>query len=263
MLRSWCLVAIVPLVLMGCANTPASRESSVQTPVSQQAAVGDARQRAKAHADLGLVYLREGQLNVALDEARIAIEADASYPLGHNLLALVQMYLKENRAAEESFAQALRLASADPEINNNYGWFLCQTGRERESLNYFFIASKSQLYATPTKPLTNAGICAFRVEDLKAAEDFLIKALRADPLNGDAQFLLADICYRTGRFTEARMRLGELHKLGEPLVESAWLALRVERKLGDREAEGRYATLIRRKFQDSREYQLLMQGKYE
>jgi len=259
---SW-LGILLAAALAGCAGSPVSNSDNSQTPVSQQVAVGDARQRAKAHTDLGMVYLREGRLNVALDEARIAIESDSSYPLGYNLLGLVQMYLKDNGAAEDSFGRALRLAPSDPEINNNYGWFYCQSGREQQSISYFETASRSQLYSTPTKPLTNAGICSLGMQDDKGAEQFLLRALRADPSNGDAQFLLADICYRTGRLGEARLRLAEIHRMSEPTAQTAWLGLRIERKFGDREAESRYASELRRKFQDSREHQLLLQGRFE
>jgi type IV pilus assembly protein PilF len=261
-LKRWAAV-LLPLVVIGCASNRPEAELSSQGPVSQQVAVGDARQRAKAHVDLGLHYLRDNQLNVAMDEARTAIEADSSYPLGYNLLGLVQMYLKENRVAEESFSRALRLAPGDPEINNNFGWFLCHTGRERQSISYFEAASKSALYATPTKPLTNAAMCLLGIDDRKGAEDYLVRALRADPQNADAEFILADLYYRTGRLMEARQRLADRHRKVEPTAQTAWLGLRLERKLGDRESEVRYATMIRRNFPKSREYDLMMQGSFE
>ncbi|MBI5786803.1 MAG: type IV pilus biogenesis/stability protein PilW [Rhodocyclales bacterium] len=260
--RGWWAV-VVPLVLSACGGMPLDSDRSVQTPVSQQAAVGDAQRAAKAHTDLGMVYLREGQLNVALDEARKAIEADSSYPLGYNLYGLVQMYLEDNRAAEESLGRALQLAPADPEINNNYGWFLCQSGRQKQSIEYFVAASKNTLYVAPTKPLTNAAICSIGAGDDKGAEEFLTKALRADPQNGDAHFLLAELYYRTGRLIDARLRLADVHRLTAPTAQSVWLGLRVERKLGDREAEARYGKQLRREFQDSREFQLLKQGIYQ
>lgn len=260
----WSLLSVLSVLLTGCAGAPSAGAPTVTpAPVSQQEAVGDSRQRAKAHTELGMLYLRQGRLNVALDEARVAIESDASYPLGYNLLALVQMTLKDNKAAEENFGRAIRLAPTDPEVNNNYGWFLCQTERERQSFDYFETAGRSALYDAPTKPLTNAGICALAISDDKAAEGYLLRAMRLDPANSEAQFLLADICYRTGRLNEAKMRLADVHRLNEPSPQTTWLGLRVERKLGDREAETRFAAQLRRKFQESREYQLLMQGRFE
>jgi type IV pilus assembly protein PilF len=254
---------LLPILVGGCVANPPAKESSIQEPISQQTAVGVPRQRAKAHVELGMEYFRSGGMSVALDEARLAIESDSSYPLGYNLLALVQMTLKENRGAEENFRRALELAPGDPEITNNFGWFLCQTEREQQSIPYFVTASNSALYQTPTKPLTNAGICSLAMKDDKAAEGFFARALRADPANIDAQFLLADICYRTGRLQEARARLNDVHRRVDPSAQSAWLGVRVERKLEDREAENRFAGEIRRRFRDSQEYQLLMQGKYE
>lgn len=262
-MRVWAGILVVP-ILFGCAANPSTKDdSSMQGPVSQQVAVGDARQRAKAHVELGMEYLGSRRLSVALDEARHAIAADSSYPMSYNLLALVDMYLKENRGAEENFQRALSLAPGDPEINNNYGWFLCQSEREQQSIPYFVTASNAQLYSTPTKPLTNAGICSLGMKDDKGAESFLLKALREDSSNIDAQFLLADICYRNGRLDEARARLNDIHRRGEPSAQTAWLGLRVARKLDDRDGENRYVSEIRRRFHDTREYQLLMQGQFE
>lgn len=263
MVRSrWWAVA-VPLVLSACGGMPLESHQSVQTPISQQTAVGESRRAAKAHTDLGMLYLREGQLRVALDEARKAIEADSSYPLGYNLNGLVQMYLNDERAAEESLTRALQLAPNDPEINNNLGWFLCQAGRQKDSIKYFEAASKNTLYVAPTKPLTNAAICSIGAGDDKGGEDFLMRALRADPQNGDAYFLLAELYYRTGRLVDARLRLADVHRLGAPSAQSLWLGLRIERKLGDREAEMRYGRQLRREFSDSREFQLMKQGIYQ
>jgi type IV pilus assembly protein PilF len=263
MVRFWSMAALLPAALAGCVANPAVNDPNSETPVSQQVAVGDSRLRAKAHADLGMIYLSDGQLNTAQEEARVAIESDSSYPLGHSLLGLVQMYLKNNVAAEESFKRALALAPNDPEVTNNYGWFLCQSGKEAQSIPYFVTASKSQLYATPTKPLTNAGVCSLSMNDSKGGEDFLLRALRADSTNTDAHFLLADLYFRTGRLNEARAHLAEIHRVTEPVAGTIWLGLRIERKAGDRDAENRFASQLRRKFQGSREYELMTQGKFE
>jgi type IV pilus assembly protein PilF len=173
------------------------------------------------------------------------------------------MQLRENPAAESNFEKALAAAPADPEINNSYGWFLCQTGREQRSLQYFLAAIKSPLYATPTLPYTNAGICSMRIKDDKAAEDYFVKALRLDSNNDRALYFLANITYRQGRIAAARLHLQELHKITEPSPESLWLGVRIERRLGDREAEARLAAQLRRRFPGTPEQQLLMQGQFD
>jgi type IV pilus assembly protein PilF len=110
MLRTGLLAVVISLLLAACGGLPVDDERAGQIPVSQQPVVGEARRAAKAHTDLGMVYLREGQLPVALEEARRAIDSDSSYPLAYNLLGVVQMYLDENPAAEEAFGRAIQMA---------------------------------------------------------------------------------------------------------------------------------------------------------
>lgn len=262
-MKSGFLIPVLACLVAACGSDPARQGGQVEQAVSQQVAAGEAQRRAKVHTELGSLYLKDARYAVALDEARIAAAADPGYAPAYNLLGLVHMYLNETRFAEDNFAQALRLAPADPEINNNYGWFLCQTGREQLSMVYFQNAIRSSLYETPGKPLTNAGLCSLRVKDDRAAEEFLLRALRFDAENVQALYWLADINYRSARLAEARLRIGELHKLIDPNAESLWLALRIERRIGDREAEVRYATQLRRKFAGTVEHQRLMQGQYD
>ena len=231
--------------------------------ISRQEARSDSQQRAKVHTELGALYLQDDNLAVALDEARIALSADPNYAPAYSLMGLTYMQMRENASAEQSFEQALRIAPNDPEINNNYGWFLCQTGREQRSLSYFNVAINSPLYDTPEMSLTNAGICLLRLKNDEGAEDYFMRALKFDAENVRAIFLLADICYRQNRLAAARLHLSELHKLIDPSAESLWLALRVERKAGKHETEARYATQLRHDFVGSPEHLKLLQGQYE
>jgi len=251
------------LYLGGCAVGNRANEQATEQPVSQQSATNDSRQRAKVHTELGALYMQRGNMGVALEEARTALSADSGYAPAYNLQGLVYMQLRENQSAENNFERALAIAPTDPEINNSFGWFLCQTGRERRSLQYFLAAIKSPLYATPALPYTNAGICSMRIKDDKAAEDFFVKALRLDSNADRAIYFLADISYRQGRIAAARLHLRELHKIAEPSPETLWLGVRIERKFGDREAEARLASQLRRQFPDSQEQQMLMQGQYD
>ena len=260
------LVALwMGLLLAGCAATgsgPGSGQGA-QQPTSSKPAENEQQQRAKVHTELGSLYMLDGRSAIALEEARIALSADPDYAPAYNLLGLTHMVLNEPRLAEDNFEKALRLAPGDPEINNNFGWFLCQNGRERRSIDFFMAAGKNPLYTTPTKPFTNAGICAMLMKDDKAAEEYLAIALRLSPTNTQALFWLADIAYRKGRYSEARQWTTDIEKMMEPSAEVIWLALRIERKLGNREAEARYASQLRRRFVGSPEQRLLTQGQYD
>lgn len=255
-----CGIAPLAMLLAACA---AVVPQQVEQPVSQQVTTSDASQSAKVHTELGGLYLAQGNMAIALEEARKAIAVAESYAPAHSLMGLVRMQMGDNRAAEESYARALRLAPTDAEINNSYGWFLCQTGRESRAIEHFQAALKSPLYKTPSLPNTNAGICSLRLKDDKAAEEYFLRAARLDAANDRALYFLADIAYRQGRLAAARQRLADLHKLGEPSAESLWLSLRVERGLGEREMEARLAAQLRRRFPEAPETQRLMQGQYE
>lgn len=251
------------VALAGCTATGSGSGQGAQQAVSAQPAASDQQQRAKVHTELGSLYLLDGRSAVALEEARIALSVDSNYAPAYNLLGLTHMALNEPRLAEDNFQQALRLAPGDPEISNNYGWFLCQNGREQASINYFMAAAKNPLYASPSKPYTNAGICSMRVKNDKAAEEYLSTALRLSPGNTQAMLGLADIAYQQGRFKEARQWTADLERMIEPTSDVIWMIVRIERKLGNREAEARYATQLRRRFPGSVEQRLLAQGKYD
>lgn len=255
---------IAAMLLAACAGGGGSGYSDpAPQPVSQQTNTGETRSRARIHTELGTAYLDARRLAPALDEARIALGIDSGYPLAHNLLALVYMELKENGPAEESFLRALQLAPGDPDISNNYGWFLCETGRAAKAMPYLQTALRNPLYGTPVVAMNNAAVCASRLGDNKAAEDYLLRSLRLDPNNVRGLYLLADLAYRQGRYSEAKLRLTELNRKADTTPASVWLGLRVARKLGDRSDEARYVAQLRQKFADSPENELLAQGRFE
>lgn len=250
------------LLLVGCSQT-AVREGKSEVPVSEQPASSDAQKRAKVHADLGLAYYDSRRMAIALDEARRAIDADPGYAPAYNLLGLVHMYLMENGPAEEAFRKAVGLAPSDAEINNNYGWFLCTLGREKEGIGRLMSAVKNPLYATPTKPYTNAGLCSLRLKDETAAAEYFKRAVEADQRNAQALYHLANLSFLGGNYQEAQRLIGAVLEIQEANAESLWLALRVERKLGDQAAESKFANQLRQGFAGSKEHQMLIRGQYE
>lgn len=225
----------------------------------------DARGRAKVHTELGAAYFQAGNMAVAIEELKVAIAADSSYAPAYSVLGLVHAYLKENDLAERNLKRALDLTPNDPEINNNFGWFLCQTGHERQSITYFLNAVKNPLYETPDRAYANAGACALKAQDFDGAAKYLQTAIR---LGGDAaipaRVQLATLAYRRGNLEEAKRLLGEVLKVMEPASpEALWLAFRIERKLGNKSAESGFAAQLRGRYPDSPEYQEFLKGNFE
>jgi len=247
-------------ILLAAACATKEPESTGGTIVGE---VGDARNRARVHTELAGAYYERGNMGVALDELRQANTADPSYPQAYGLLGLVYMELKDSRQAEANFERALRLSPNDADINHNYGWFLCQNSREKESIKYFLQALRNPLYSAPGRTYSAAGICSLRANNPKDAEEFFQRALRLDADDPTSLLQLGQIRYRQGNIEEARRLVSRYNKLVSPNPESLWLAVKIERKLGERVTEQSYANQLRRRFPNSAEYQSLQRGQYD
>lgn len=257
--------ALAPALLAGCETlqtTSSNPEPSTETGMIT-GEVSDPRNRAKLRTELAALYYERGNMAVALEELRQAVAADPNYALTYSMFGLVYMDLRENQLAQTNFERALRLSPNDSDINHNYGSFLCQTGREAESIKYFLQAVRNSLYPTPWRSWATAGICAMRKDNLKDAEEFLQRALRLDSDYPPALLAVAQLRYRSGNLEDARKFVSRYNRVVDPTAESLWLALRIERKLGERVVEQSYGTQLRRRFANSREYQMLQRGEYD
>jgi type IV pilus assembly protein PilF len=250
------------LGLAACAGgaPPAAPKIDTGSIVSE---VGEPRNRARTHTELAGAYYQRGNMGVALEELRIATAADSTYAPAYSLYGLVYMELREEKLAEQNFERALNLAPNDADINHNYGVFLCQTRREPDSIKYFNTAIRNPLYATPWRSYSAAGMCTLRSGNSKEAEQYFERALRLQPDDANSLLNLGQIRYKQGKIDEARRLVSRYNKLAEPSAESLWLALRIERKSGERVAEQSYANQLRRRFPGSAEYQSLQRGKFD
>lgn len=254
------LGCLLVILAAGCATQDMDPTHDTGTIVGE---VGDPRNRAKVHTELAALYYSNGNLGVALEELRAAASADSSYAPVHGMFGLVYMQLRENQLAEASFERALRLSPNDADINHNYGWFLCQTGREPASIKYFLHAIRNPLYPAPWRSYSAAGFCNLKMNQLKDAEAFFERALKLEPDEPGSLLQLGQIRYRQGNMGEARRLVQRHNKLVAPTAESLWLALRVERRLGERVAEQGFANQLRRRYPDSAEFQSLQRGQFD
>jgi type IV pilus assembly protein PilF len=256
------IATAVLLLLTACSGAPVP-ETPAPSAGPLIGEVGEPRKRAQAHTELAAAYLERGNMGVALEELRVATAADAGYAPAHSMLGLVYMELREAKLAEQSFERALSLSPNDADINHNYGVFLCQNKREPESVKYFMQAIRNPLYATPWRSYSAAGVCTLRLNNLKDAEQFFERALRMEPDERASLLNLGQIRYKQGKVDEARKLVARYNKLADPSPESLWLALRIERRAGQRVAEQSYANQLRRRFPGSPEYQALQRGSFD
>lgn len=223
----------------------------------------DARTRSKAHNDLAAAYYGLGNLAVALQESRIAVQADPTYASAYNMQGLINIELRDNNAAEQSFLRGLQLAPQDPDLNHNYGSFLCRVGREKEGVQRFMQAVKNPLYQTPAKSYATAAQCVQRI-DPEESDGLYRNALRLEPNNPTILQQYAGLQYQRGKLDEARDLMARYNQAAaEPNAEALWLQLRIERKLGNTRDEASYAAQLGRRYPNSPQTQALQRGAYD
>lgn len=251
-MKKW--IALFSLVILAGCGTPSGGGQAAPDQLKSRAS-------AKVHTELAGMYYERAQMGIALGEIDMALQADRNYAPAYSVRGLIRMALREYREAEEDFQQSLRLDRNDSETHNNYGWFLCQRGREKESIPHFMAAIKNPLYATPERAYLNAGLCSKKAGDRKDAEEFLQRALQVQPGLSQALLGMAELSFDNGDYTAAKQYFAKFSEKSDSLTaEQLWLAVRIERKAGDRNAEASYAMQLRKRFPDARETRLLMHG---
>lgn len=234
------------MILSGCGTTSGVDNSAAS---------------AKVHTELAALYYERAQYGVALEEAAIALEADSGYSPAYGVRGLIHMALREDKLAEDDFRKGLRLDDLNANLHNNYGWFLCQRGREKESIPHFMAALKDPLYKTPALAYLNAGVCSRKAGNIQDAEEFLLKSLQRQADMAPALIALAELNYDKGDYAMARQYYSRFAERNANLTaQQLWLGIRIHRKVRDRNAEASLGMQLRKRYPDSKETQMLMRG---
>lgn len=254
------IVLLAVLILDGCTKTTLPIQASPPDAAQKKASREESE---RIHTELGAGYYSRGQYKIALDELKQTLKINDEYAPAYDVLGLVYMALNEDKLAEENFRRAIELAPQDPNIRNNYGWYLCNRNQFAESIKQFDIALGNPLYSTPASALTNAGICSLRAKEPGRAKTYFKASLKIDPNQAEALTGLARIDYREGDLAEARTLIERMLEYNQPTAQALWIGLRVARKQNDHDTEASYGLLMRNRFPDAPETQLLLQGKYD
>ncbi len=240
------LLVLAVLLTAGCASTAERNQSDER-----------ARKLVETNIQLGAGYLQQGQMNAAKEKLDKALELAPDDPQANNVMAVLQWRLRDYESAERHFRRALgsKVGSINPDIQHNYGAFLCDRGRVDEAMTWFERAIANPQYPTPELANLNAGMCLLKKPDRIGAERYLRQALQRNPTLAPALLTLARLTYESGNALSARGFMERYVKAGPETAESLWLGIRVERTLGNRIAESNYALRLKGKFPDAPETQ--------
>jgi len=255
----------VAVLLTGCASVGLqSRDQGAYIPVSQRTPTSEIEKGAKIHTELAGAYFADSQIQTAQEEVTVALAYDTSYAPAHSMQGLIYMRLGDLARADASFAKARRLEPRDPNIANNYGWYLCNTGRSQKGFSMVKQALDSPLYQTPVRAIVNIGDCHLHSGDLNQATTSYQRALvLSDNNNVLAHLGLARVDYKRGQYADSlRKSQAMLSKYGaSPGV--LWQALISARGMQDTNTEMRFAAQLKNRFPRSIEYQWFIQGRKE
>lgn len=258
------LLVAPAMLLSGCvvvrSNPEEARNDNAASGIAHHV---DAKRRADIRLQLAIGYFERGQFSVAVEEAGLALEAMPESAEAFSLRALAYMELGQAGAAERDFQRAMVLAPKQPDFANNYGWFLCNHGRIADSISYFESAVSDPEYRSPGKALVNAGTCSMRLGNNDAAARYLKQAFQHEPGNPVVNMGLGKFYFDRQELERARFHISRVSEIEMLNAEALWIAVRIERKLGNQVAEHELAAQLHRRFPSSSEYAAYQRGAFD
>lgn len=136
---------------------------------------------AALNARLGIAYLDRGQRKRAKEKLVRALSQEPN-SLDANV-AMAYFYEKtgQDSIAEHYHKHALEISHRAGAQLNNYGAFLCRTGRYQQSLPYFEEAASDKNYLNTAAAFENAGFCSMALSKTEMAKAYFLKALKIEP----------------------------------------------------------------------------------
>ena len=168
-MSTWRVVTVACVLLVAVCGLNACGSTSKQLDTLTPAEPDSTRQRAMRRLSLASAYYEQNQNDVAQQEVRAALQIDPNYADAYSLLGLIHQRGNAPVLAQQSFEQALQLASQAPvrsaelgAIQHNYGWFLCEQKRFAEAQAQFAQALSQSSYASTDKTIKAIAFCKQR-----------------------------------------------------------------------------------------------------
>lgn len=203
-----------------------------------------ARPDPEATFNAGLMHLREGRTEQAIEAFRSAIKQDSKNPYFYKGLGVAYLSLNQHKNAVEAFRKALELNPYYVDVRNDLGTALILAGRREEGKKEILAAFNDPMNPTPEISARNLGqayldekryaealnwcqtsvsrnksypdahlcvadifVAAGRLDDAVAGLELAVKTIPDEP---SVVLALGQAYYRSGRFSEAREKLEQV-----------------------------------------------------
>jgi len=194
----------------------------LKEPDAAKAAFGDllaSQPPAQAHLLLGRAYVESAMYPEALDELRVALQADPSSLAARTEMAKAQIGLRQNDEAEKTLREILSAEPSNPDANYYLGSLLVLAGQEADALPYLETARKARPEGWGA--YYYLGRARMQQKNAPLALPLLEQASRLNPEEAAVWFQLSRAYQALGRTKDVRAARERYDKLREASLESA------------------------------------------
>lgn len=224
-------------ILNGCSNT---------------SSLPDGDKAGSYYTQLGVGYLQKGRLDLANLNLEKAIAQDPGSAPANHYYALLQERLGNDEKAAKHFRKALDVTPKDSGLLNNYGSYLCRTGKYAEAEQAFLKSVSDPLYKTPEFAYTNAGICIKKAGNITQAESYFRQALEKNSRFSEALYQMARLHQEKGEPAKAEAFLYRYNDSAPATPDSLLLCYQIQTRLNEADKADACAAELRGKFPDSK-----------
>ncbi|MBR2251398.1 MAG: type IV pilus biogenesis/stability protein PilW [Neisseriaceae bacterium] len=212
---------------------------------------------AKTKTQLAIEYMKVGEHRQSIAAIEEAIKAKSSYDMAWLVRGVIYQNLKVNDKADESFRRALSISPTSAEINNNYGWFLCDNMKQYQTaISYFDKALADPTYPQPHIATMNKGICKGRTGDIAGAAADLARAKALAPNFPAPTKEMARLKLMENQAHPARELMNQYQRQVDRLgPDDLLLGWKISKALGDTQSAFEYEAQLRQMFPASNELQ--------
>lgn len=250
MLRS-VAVALLALSLVACGTGGGTRSQGGDT----ASGPGKGQSAAEVNVSLGQAYLEQGQLELALEKLKKALQLDPKLSSAHTVIAVVYERINDPAQAQFHYKRATELAPKNGPALNNYGTHLCRAKQYAEADKYFARALADPFYQAPGTAHANRGACAMLWGDLDLAEKSLREAVRLQPESAQALYDMARVLHARKDDFKARAFVQRCESAAGASPELLELAMHIEQGLANERGVREYRSRLLREFPESSQAQ--------
>ena len=184
----------------------------------------DRKREADAHMRMGVTYLEQRNLPMAMRELTKASELDPGNAEIEMTLGLAYQARGDLSKAEEHLRRAIDLKPDSADARNNLGIVLAGRKKWGEAIREFEAAAANVMYTTPERAYFNLGEAYRAKGDSANAEGAYRRALRANELYAPAYTALSAILAGRGKWNDAASVLTRCVEI-LPGYASCWMDL--------------------------------------